>query len=369
MTTPAIFQPRAGLPRTFERLRAQKQLAVGYFGGSISEGAGASDAAQTSWRALTTAWFACQFPGADIREVSAALGGTGSPLGAFRLQNDLLRFAPDLTFIEFAVNDDFDGQAQAARARRRALEGIVRRIRANLPQSEIVFTYTLTESMSRALGSDGLPRSTQLHEEIARHYAIPAVNVGQALLEQIAAGAGDWPHFTTDGVHPNDAGYRVYADAVQEFLAQLQSGASALSASAQSASAQSASAQSASAQSASALSASALSASAQSASAQSASAQSASALRAVGVRAVGVRAKCAATIAVGIRIVAKRGDDRSCRFGRAGLGSRDARARDDDAGMASRTLRDPLSGQRPRERRIELSVSRPAHRIVLSDRR
>ena len=33
------------------------------------------------------------------------MGGTGSDLGVFRLQHDVLRQRPDLVFIEFAVND------------------------------------------------------------------------------------------------------------------------------------------------------------------------------------------------------------------------------------------------------------------------
>lgn len=223
--TPDIFTPRAGLSRTWHKLAAEKQLNIGYFGGSITEGAGASDAAKTSWRALTTAWFQGEFPDTEIREISAALGGTGSMLGAFRLPHDLLQYQPDLIFVEFAVNDDFGDNARQALERRRALEGIVRRIWRELPQCEIVFVYTITQSTANARQSDGLPRSTRLHEEIARHYEIPALNVGQALLEQIEAGAGDWNTFTIDSVHPTDAGYQIYADVIVGALQQLREGA------------------------------------------------------------------------------------------------------------------------------------------------
>ena len=207
-------------------MATEKQLNIGYFGGSITEGAGASDAARTSWRGLTTAWFSQEFPGAQIHEISAALGGTGSPLGAFRLHSDLLRDGPDLVFVEFAVNDDLaDDDPQAALERSHALEGIVRHIKGELPQCEIVFVYTIAQSMVGALGADGLPRSTRLHETIARHYDIAAINVGQALLERIAAGAGDWDDFTIDGVHPSDVGYRIYADAVIGALQKMRVGA------------------------------------------------------------------------------------------------------------------------------------------------
>lgn len=90
-----------------------------------------------------------------------------------------------------------------------------------MSKSEIVFVYTLTESMAAGRLENGLPRSAQIHETIARHYQIPAVNVGQSLLGKIESGVGNWDDFTIDKVHPNDAGYRIYADATIQFLEQL----------------------------------------------------------------------------------------------------------------------------------------------------
>lgn len=37
--------------------------------------------------------------------MDAAIGGTGSQLGAFRLKRDVSRFHPDLVFLDFTVND------------------------------------------------------------------------------------------------------------------------------------------------------------------------------------------------------------------------------------------------------------------------
>lgn len=88
---PAYSAPPRDLGNAFGKVQRDRQLTIGYFGGSITEGAGASDAAKTSWRSLTTSWFRKQFPNAQITEINAAIGGTGSPLGAFRTQTDLLR--------------------------------------------------------------------------------------------------------------------------------------------------------------------------------------------------------------------------------------------------------------------------------------
>ena len=44
-------------------------------------GSGASKPNETSYRALTTRWFREQFPKAELVEINAAIGGTGSDLG------------------------------------------------------------------------------------------------------------------------------------------------------------------------------------------------------------------------------------------------------------------------------------------------
>src|SRR6202035_2996162 len=108
---------------------------IGYFGGSITAGAGASDASKTSWRALTTAWFKAHFPDAAITEVNAAIGGTGSDLGVFRCQDDLLSKHPDLVFVEFAVNDGGGAELRI----KRCMEGIVRQIWKANPNADIIF--------------------------------------------------------------------------------------------------------------------------------------------------------------------------------------------------------------------------------------
>ena len=42
------------LDNTLYKLKNNKELTIGFFGGSITEGAGASDASRTSWRGSDT---------------------------------------------------------------------------------------------------------------------------------------------------------------------------------------------------------------------------------------------------------------------------------------------------------------------------
>jgi lysophospholipase L1-like esterase len=205
---------RAGLGRSFHQLQKTRALTIGYFGGSITAGSGASKPAETSYRALTTKWFRDNFPEAKITEVNAAIGGTGSDLGAFRCQKDLLDQHPDLVFVEFAVND---GGANPARIER-SMEGIVRQIwRAN-PAADIVFVYTVAKSLGAIYDRGETPPSVIADEKIAAAYRIPSINMGKTLWQLVHDGKATWADLLPDNTHPNDRGYRIYQDQISAFL-------------------------------------------------------------------------------------------------------------------------------------------------------
>jgi lysophospholipase L1-like esterase len=203
------------LHHTFNAINGRKKLTIGYFGGSITEGAGASDPSTSSWRALTTSWFSQHYPDCEMTEIQAAIGGTGSDLGAYRCRTDLLAGNPDLVFVEFAVNDHRKNEALILRS----MEGIVRQIWNHNPDTDIVFVYTITKEMAETYTFDCAPRTVELHQIIADHYEIPSVNVGKTLWQYVGSGLATWTELLPDTVHPSDKGYQIYAEEMQKFLA------------------------------------------------------------------------------------------------------------------------------------------------------
>lgn len=215
---PTVYiEPKAfkGLGRTFDKLTRWKHLTIGYLGGSITAGSGASNPETKSWRALTTKWFRDEFPNADIREINAAIGGTNSTLGAFRMERDLLSGRPDLVFIEFAVNDNGRNKEMVDRS----IEGIVRHILAARPYTDIVMIYAVENPiMVPAYQSGKTPESVVAHQRVAEHYGLPSINVGRVLLDKIDAGEATWGDLAPDKCHPSDTGYALYADVIKSFL-------------------------------------------------------------------------------------------------------------------------------------------------------
>lgn len=209
---------RAAEPRplgnTFAKLKDHKALSIGYFGGSITAGAGASKSELTSYRALTTKWFRTHYPDSKITEINAAIGGTGSNLGAFRAQHDLLSKNPDLVFVEFAVNDGSGGE----KPMKRAMEGIVRQIWKANPAADIVFLYTMAQPMFAVYAKGEIPSSVRYHHDVAAFYGIPEVQIGQELYKTMAAAKAPWEAFFRDGAHPKDEGYANYMKTIAAFL-------------------------------------------------------------------------------------------------------------------------------------------------------
>lgn len=202
------------LDNTFYKLNNDKKLTIGYFGGSITEGAGASDASKTSWRAQVTDWFRTMYPEADVTEIQAAIGGTGSDLGMYRCDADLLAKEPDLVFVEFGVNDswmEYDailGQTEA----------IYRKIRRKNAYTDIVCIITTTKTIASGLEKGGEFTARSAHSVIAHRYGAPVVDVGNILHFEVLKTGGDFLKFTTDTVHPNDDGYALYTDCITAFL-------------------------------------------------------------------------------------------------------------------------------------------------------
>ena len=233
-------RPRTGLPNFLAKAQgyfgsgALPEIKVGYLGGSIT--------AQAGWRVKSLAYFKEMYPNAKFTEINAAIGGTGSDLGVFRLQPDVLSKQPDLLFVEFAVND---GGADPTRIIRQ-MEGIVRQTWQANPACDICFVYTLVEGMAPSIAEGKFPRAASAMEKVADHYGIPTIHFGVEVSRLSKAGKvlwksplpqtpeakaalGDKVVFAPDGVHPHvETGHQMYLEAIRRSWPSLSHASGAL---------------------------------------------------------------------------------------------------------------------------------------------
>jgi len=222
-------RPRSGLPNFLGKCATPgAEVKVAYFGGSIT--------AQAGWRPKTLAHFQKTWPAAKFSEINAAIGGTGSDLGVFRLAQDVLTAKPDLVFVEFAVNDGGAAPDQI----RRCMEGIVRQTWKTLPTCDLCFVYTLTEALSKPMIEGSFPRAAAVMEQVADRYGIPSIHMAVEVAKLAKEGkliwkaplpktdeekakVGDKMVFAADGVHPYpQTGHELYLQAVARSLEPIQ---------------------------------------------------------------------------------------------------------------------------------------------------
>lgn len=218
---PAVkIQPRGGIGHVMNKINAGQEVVIAYLGGSIT--------AANGWRPMTTAWLKQRYPDAQFKEVNAAIGGTGSDLGVFRVGRDALQHDPDLLFVEFAVNDG----GAAPDAIWRQMEGIVRQAWHKNPKTDVVFTYTVADGMTNDLRRGVCPRSSSAMEMLADHYQIPSVNFGVPVVEllrqdKLIFTASEQPAdgkiwFAGDSCHPRKEGHEIYLHLLQEAWALME---------------------------------------------------------------------------------------------------------------------------------------------------
>jgi lysophospholipase L1-like esterase len=198
------------------RAKAGEHLNVVFFGASLTWGANATDQAHTSYRAHIEQRLEANYPAAHFTCRDSAIGGTGSQLGVFRLDRDVLSHHPDLVFLDFSANDDIYSDNPESLA---SYEAIVRRIllEGKCPLVQVIFPFKWNakrEELAKMKRRDA-------HLAIAKAYNTAVGDAIALTIDSLESGKTSldaiWP---ADGVHPGDAGYALFSDAAWDAFEQ-----------------------------------------------------------------------------------------------------------------------------------------------------
>ncbi|SDN00535.1 SGNH/GDSL hydrolase family protein [Kriegella aquimaris] len=216
------YTVRGGLNNVLFKMKNRDTVRIAYLGGSIT--------AQPGWRIHSFNWFKENYPETEFVEINAAIGGTGSPFGAYRLKDQVLQYNPDLVFVEFAVNDSNTNPEEITRS----MEGITHQIWKQNPEIDICFIYTIKEDFLDIYKKYSLPSSIATMEKIAEHYQIPSINFGPEVLRRVDEGKVLFKGnketndsivvFSPDGVHPYpESGHKIYHEVFVRALTEMKS--------------------------------------------------------------------------------------------------------------------------------------------------
>ena len=192
-------------------LKNKGNFRICYFGGSITEGAGASDKTRR-WSTQITAYLnSLGIENTVFEEINAGVGGTDSVYGMARLTRDVISFAPDAVFVDFSLND----MALDDKMSTDSYEGIIKKL-ATIPSAPYVICIGVVPNREQEF-------QTELHKKIAAHYGLTYIDVKAAIDKEYGKAepgvntARDGL-FRPDNVHPVEAGYDFYTKVIKNGL-------------------------------------------------------------------------------------------------------------------------------------------------------
>ena len=156
-----------------------------------------------------------KYPKSSFHFVDASIGGTGSKLGIFRLQRDVLAYHPDFVFLDFTANDGLDGSDPKSLA---SYEGLLRdMIGAGIPVEQVFFGFKFNFGKQYNLAKDiGYTQRLKLVDAYQTGsgdlfpYLQPKLVSGELDIDKLWALNGG-----KDGAHPDDPGYEVFFEAAR----------------------------------------------------------------------------------------------------------------------------------------------------------
>ncbi len=199
--------------RALKKMENRDECNIIFLGGSITQGCNAS-VNELCYAYRVYDWFARMFPATRINFINAGIGATTSELGVARVAEDVLKYDPDIVFVEFSVNDSNNEKFMET------YESLLRKIL--LYSSEpAVFTFNNVQY------NDGV-NAQEVHNRIGKYYNLPIVSMKDSIYEEILLGNLTSEDVSTDNLHPNSTGhgllYEVIVNLLQVISAQYFNG-------------------------------------------------------------------------------------------------------------------------------------------------
>ena len=195
------------LTNTYHKLTQEKKLTIAYIGGSVTDGYGSTNQSKNAWSAHLANHIREQYPDVELSNIKKSIGGTGSYFASFRYEREVAPIEPDLLFVEYAINDKYNGVTYDQVVK--SAESIVRLANKFNPAIDIIFVLTF-DSTTKDSDYDQL----KAHRDVAQYYGYPSLKMADKVYPMLAETGDDYYVYFKDGVHPNDEGYAFYGKQV-----------------------------------------------------------------------------------------------------------------------------------------------------------
>ena len=206
----------------FKNLQAGKKQTVVVYGTSLSHTA--------EWPKALKEYLDQQFPG-QVNFINSASSGKESNWGVANLAKRVLTNQPDLVFIEFSINDAATKHNISTEKSAANLDRIVKALRQQNPQVDIVLQTMSTVWDSPAEPPDRAAAKARPHlddyyevyRKYAREHGLPLVDHYPSWLKLQQEDEGKYKQWLPDGTHPiPEASLAVTLPAIEALLKKAQ---------------------------------------------------------------------------------------------------------------------------------------------------
>lgn len=208
ISLPCIQRARAAEPAreplpvtVFKNLEAGKKQAVAVYGTSLT--------VTGAWTKALNDYFDKQFPG-QVTFVNGAKSGMHSDWGVANLQERVLSQKPDLVFLEFSINDASTKNNVSLEKSRTNLDAMVKALRAQNPQVDIVLQTMNTAwdspaNPAKQYGSDrpNLEAYYDVYRRYAHEHHLPLVDNYPNWVKLQKEQPEEFQKAVSDGIHPH----------------------------------------------------------------------------------------------------------------------------------------------------------------------
>lgn len=194
------------IKNAMRKAESGESITVGFLGGSITQGC-LSSVPETCYAYLVYSWWKERFPKSEVKYVNAGIGGTPSNFGVARVDDDLLRFSPDFSIVEFSVNDENNNHYFET------YEGLIRHILKDKSDTGLMLVHNVKY--------DDMSSAEDKHLVVGKYYDLPCVSMKHSVYPEIANGNIPVRDITSDDLHPNDKGHAYLAELIIYMLEKI----------------------------------------------------------------------------------------------------------------------------------------------------
>jgi acyl-CoA thioesterase-1 len=152
------------------------------------------------------------YPYAVINIILTSIGGETSQGGAKRFDNDVLRYKPDVLFIDYGVNDRF----LSLDSSKKAMESMITKaLKQNI--KIILITPGPDQRLNILQNDNPLEKVSDQIKQLASHYNIGCADA-YSDFKQIAMSGDTISHYMWQMNHPNEKGHHIIAAEILKYF-------------------------------------------------------------------------------------------------------------------------------------------------------